>query len=79
MRIPRAMFFVAVGITAAGCWHIAQSQSASTPVRLTADEDHQRVETGLVEVVVGRRAIGDVAGVCRVIGRAQRHAVSKYG
>ena len=37
------MFFVAVGITAAGCWHIAQSQSASTPVRLTAEEDHQRM------------------------------------
>lgn len=43
MRISRAMFFVAVGITAAGCWHIAQSQSASTPVRLTAEEDHQRM------------------------------------
>ena len=43
MRLSSANIFVAAGLAVAAWWLVAQSQTASTPVHLTAEEDHQRM------------------------------------
>jgi hypothetical protein len=43
LRFSKANIFVVAGLVVATWWLVEQAQTASTPVRLTAKEDHQRV------------------------------------
>jgi hypothetical protein len=43
LRFSKANIFVVAGLVVATWWLVVQAQTASTPVRLTAKEDHQRV------------------------------------